>query len=159
MANKIFRIGNKIVDFDEDKFILGNVSYPYEKGLLELIFKKNPAPYSVKDENIKTYGKILKFTNAHRKHFLPEESIKSNTSPKYTDYVLKALEVTGDGIPLLPKYMVANNSQVQYTHWDDPNELVDRLRILVAERQAGNNSHDNEILSIIEELREAEIIY
>ena len=110
-------------------------------------------------ENLKTYGKIIKSTSAHRKFYRPEESMRANKSSKYLNYVVKALEVAGDGIPLLPKYMVANNSQVQYTHWDDPNELVDRLRSLVAERQAGNNSHDNEILSIIEELREAEIIY
>ena len=44
-------------------------------------------------------------------------------------------------------------------YWDDPNELVDRLRLLIAERSAGNNNHDNEIHSIIEELREAKIIF
>ena len=38
-------------------------------------------------------------------------------------------------------------------HWDDPNEIVDRLRLLEASRQAGYNGHDNEILSIIEEFR------
>ena len=57
---------------------------------------------------------------------------------------MKALKVVMHGIPLLSKYIVANNSQVQYTHWDDPNELVDHLRILAAERQAGNNGHDNQ---------------
>jgi len=35
----------------------------------------------------------------------------------------------------------------------DPNELVDRLQLLEASRQAGHNAHNNEILSIIEELR------
>ena len=35
MANKTFQIGNKKVEFDEDKFILGNVPFPYEKGLLK----------------------------------------------------------------------------------------------------------------------------
>jgi len=39
-------------------------------------------------------------------------------------------------------------------HWDDPNELVDRMRLLKASRQAGRNSRD----VIIEELREAGII-
>lgn len=48
---------------------------------------------------------------------------------------------------------------MDYVYWDDPNELVDRLRLLIAETSAGNNSHTNEIHSIIEELREANIIY
>jgi len=44
-------------------------------------------------------------------------------------------------------------------HWDDLNELVDHLWLLEASRQnAGHNAHDNEMLSIIEELREAGII-
>jgi hypothetical protein len=42
-----------------------------------------------------------------------------------------------------------------YEYWDDPNELVDRLRLLIASRDAGHSGHENEILSIIEELREA----
>ena len=48
---------------------------------------------------------------------------------------------------------------LDYIYWDDPNELVDRLQLLTAERSAGNPSHVNEIHSIIEELREAGYIY
>ena len=50
-------------------------------------------------------------------------------------------------------------NQLDYVYWDDLNELVDRLRLLLASQAAGNPSHTNEIISIIEELREAEIIY
>ena len=61
---------------------------------------------------------------------------------------------TGKG---LPQFKIAKrNASVDYKFWDDPNELVDRLRLLVAERSAGNTGHNNEILAIIEELREAE---
>lgn len=61
----------------------------------------------------------------------------------------------------LPKFMIAHSkaSPIDYMYWDNPNELVDRLRLLIAERSAGNNNHDNEIHAIIEELREANIIY
>ncbi|KYN20113.1 hypothetical protein ALC57_07541 [Trachymyrmex cornetzi] len=51
--------------------------------------------------------------------------------------------------------MTLNDNKIDYIHWDDPNDIVDRLRLLEASRQAGHNGHDNEILSIIEELREA----
>ena len=43
-------------------------------------------------------------------------------------------------------------------YWDDPNELVERLRLLAAEYQAGNTTHSNEIMAILEELREADLI-
>ena len=43
-------------------------------------------------------------------------------------------------------------------YWNDPNELVDRLRLLLASKAAGNTGLSNEILSIYEELYEAGII-
>ena len=58
----------------------------------------------------------------------------------------------------IPRSMTVTDNAVDYVHWDDPNELVDRLRLLDASHQAGNNAHDNEFLSIIEELREAGLI-
>ena len=60
---------------------------------------------------------------------------------------------SGEGIP---KYKIANpESNIDIVYWDYPNELVDRLRLLVSEQQAGNKIHTNEILSITEDLREA----
>jgi len=58
----------------------------------------------------------------------------------------------------LPHTMILNNNAIDYVHWDDSNEQVNRLRLLDASHRAGNNAHDNEILSIIEELREAGLI-
>jgi len=50
--------------------------------------------------------------------------------------------------------MILNDNAIDYVHWDDPNKLMvydcSMLRI--------NNVHDNEVLSIIEELREAGLI-
>jgi len=54
--------------------------------------------------------------------------------------------------------MMLNDNAIDYAHWDDPNELVNLLRLLDASQRAGNNAHDNEMLSIIEELREAGFI-
>lgn len=55
--------------------------------------------------------------------------------------------------------MSYNTEPIEYVHWDDPNELVDRLKLLVASKNAGNNAHENEIISIIEELKEANIVH
>ena len=52
-------------------------------------------------------------------------------------------------------FNVVSNAPIDYVYWDDPNELVDRLRLLLASRAAGSNSHVNEINSIIEQLRDA----
>lgn len=38
------------------------------------------------------------------------------------------------------------------------NELRDRLKLLFVSRGAGNTGHDNEILAIIEELKDPKII-
>ncbi|KYQ58112.1 hypothetical protein ALC60_02907 [Trachymyrmex zeteki] len=53
----------------------------------------------------------------------------------------------------LPHAITLNDNAIDYVYWDDPNELVHRLRLLDASHRAGNNAHD-EILSILEELRE-----
>jgi len=58
----------------------------------------------------------------------------------------------------IPRTVTLNDNKIDYVHWDDLNELVDHLRLLEASRQAGHNAHNNEILSIIEELREAGLI-
>ncbi|KAL6254090.1 hypothetical protein P5V15_014709 [Pogonomyrmex californicus] len=64
----------------------------------------------------------------------------------------------GAGMNNIPSTMKLNDNKIDYVHWDDPNELVDRLRLLDASHRAGHNAHDNEMLSIIEELHEAGII-
>lgn len=50
------------------------------------------------------------------------------------------------------------DSRIIYEYFDDPNELCDRLKLLISSRAAGNTNHMQEINSIIEELRELECI-
>lgn len=54
---------------------------------------------------------------------------------------------------------VPYNEQVVYEHYDDPNELCERLQLLIASRAAGNSNHMQEINSIVAELREAGVIF
>jgi len=56
-------------------------------------------------------------------------------------------------------YMTLQKSNPNYVYWNDVNELVERLEILVASKEAGNTSHNGENFSILEELREERIIY
>ena len=46
----------------------------------------------------------------------------------------------------------------EYVWFDEPDEIVNRLRLLISEQEAGNTSVSNEIASIIEELTEMNII-
>lgn len=79
-----------------------------------------------------------------------EESKNIHKSPVKSTQLAKK----GGSLPKLKKY----NPNTDFIYWDDVNELVDRLKILIASRDAGNSNHYNEILSIIEELTEAGII-
>lgn len=51
---------------------------------------------------------------------------------------------------------VIPNTQLVY--YDNPNELVTRLNLLVSSQNAGNTGVNNEIISILEELRERKLI-
>jgi len=59
---------------------------------------------------------------------------------------------------VIPRTVTLNDNKIDYVHWDDPNELMDRFQLPEGSWQAGHNAHDNEILSIIEELCKALII-
>lgn len=54
--------------------------------------------------------------------------------------------------------MEVDNNKINCIHWDYPNGLLDRLRLLLVSVSAGHTSHNNEINSIIEELKESHII-
>ena len=126
--------------------------------MLELLFLKHPTVKASSKKDIHNYKRILEATNVHRKKFSSEGEFRTHKSKKFSEIIEPLFTVfTGSG--LLPQFKISRkNTSVDYTYWDDPNELVDRLRLLLAERAAGNNSHTNEIHSIIEELREAKII-
>lgn len=51
------------------------------------------------------------------------------------------------------------NENIVHEFYDDPNELCERLHLLIASRAAGNSNHMQEINSIITELREADVIF
>lgn len=70
----------------------------------------------------------------------------------------KRKKKSGAGITLPDLMRYKKNENISYTYWNEPNELVDRLRLLIASKSAGHSGNTNEIMSIVEELREADII-
>lgn len=158
------------------------ITYPGTAGLFELLFKKEPLGYKEKD--LDNYMDILHRTNAYRRNHDANERVQGNGSIKYISIIGPYLQKKGITKPrninqamnrlaeafAKPKapYRVIrtgkgltlkkNKLNTDYVYWDNVNELVDRLRLLVASTSAGHNSHNNEILSIIEELKEAKVI-
>lgn len=131
-----FMIGDSVITFSGPNLCIGNVlCYRGSVGLYELLFKMNTRyPYAIQEK--KDYADILKKTGA-------VYSLRSQTTQSRR----------GQGLLL-----DLNNKPIEYIYFDDVNELCDRLKLLVASQHAGNNNHSNEITSILEELRECNII-
>ncbi|KYN22645.1 hypothetical protein ALC57_04952 [Trachymyrmex cornetzi] len=157
-------LGDKRITLHKnDDIIIDGKRYDGTTGLYELIFMKFPNESICTDDDVHTYRSILLTTNAHRRGHSPSNQVMGSKGYKYKNIIAPLVldKKVGTGINKranLPRTMTLNDNKIDYIHWDDPNEIVDRLRLLEASRQAGHNGHDNEILSIIEELREAGLI-
>lgn len=174
--NKQFLMGNEKVRIlasdnslhKKHVIIINDKQYHLTPGLKELLLRKTPDLSLVLPKDQLVYKNILDITNAHKRYYNSNEQIKGDKSIKYREIIrplflntvnnacLSEIEdiKTGNGLPILKKY----KTDTDLVYWDDPNELIERLKILIASRDAGNSNHDNEILSIIEELKEAGII-
>lgn len=176
--NKKLMMGNAVVQLSlstkakEKQYIVtvNNNKYELTAGLRELLMRNKPDLKLVTEKDKVVYKAMLINTNAHKRDFNPSGQIKGDKGLKYREIIkplfsqlnndnqnfpekLTKLK-TGGYLPELKKY----KSNTDYVYWDDPNELIERLKLLIASRNAGNDNHDNEIVSIIEELREAGII-
>jgi len=132
------------------------VRYVGTPDLYELIFKRVSGDVICTEDDKRKYKSMLLTTNAH-KYNDPHDRVRGNRGYKYKHVIapLMSIEPKKKSRRGLPRAMILNDNAIDYVHWDDFNELVDRLRLLEASRRA---AHDNEMLSIIEELREAGII-
>jgi hypothetical protein len=154
-------LGDKRFDVAaDDSVIVDGTRFKGTRGLYELIFMRTPDAGTYTNKDKLTYRTILFSTNAHKRGRTAGKPIMGNKGYKYRNIIAplvlppshKVGTTKGAG---LPSAMRLTDNAIDYVHWDDPNELVDRLRLLDASRRAGNDAHGNEILSIIEELREA----
>lgn len=148
--------GNSKLKYNNNTIMMNNIKFKLTPGLFTLLFHVKPINYSKND--LKNYHQILLSTNAHKRKYQSNAQIKGSKSYKY-QHIIKhlfkpKLSFIGRGV-LTKSYLKKDK---EYTYWDDPNELVNRLRLLLASDSAGNKNHKNEIISIIEELKEANII-
>lgn len=159
-------LGSKTTYLNDEELVICGEKYSLTPGLHELLFKKLPDLNEITEYDRQLYKTLLLKTNAHRRDFDPNKPIKSNKGMKYLRIIKPLFKLTkqrtvsdeifkyGTGLPTMKKV----KKDVSYVFWDDPNELVERLKLLIASRDAGNTGLDNEIISIIEELQEAGLV-
>lgn len=114
-------------------------------------------------EDLDNYKKILQLTKAHKEKYGKGQKI-IRTGIKYITIISHLFPPTKTSKPRhltvghgLNK-VVNTNSSIEYVYWDSINQLINRLRLLFSSKLSGNTSVNNEIVSIISELREAGII-
>lgn len=137
-SNGELKIGNLPISFTNDEIIVGNKKYPRTIGLTELVILKRPSDSVTKNDNI-NYKNILEESKAH---LTRDGKLRVHpTSAKFKDIIAPMFKYKGGGVlpkiarqKTLPLFKVAHkNPMLDYKYWDDPNELVDRLRLLIAE--------------------------
>lgn len=153
-------------------FVVNDQEFPLTKGLTSLLMSEAPKDYNPNE--LELYKQMIKLTSAHKSSFNPKSSIyRLRGRTKYDTIISELFPIAkGNGLGVTSGGCIYKKPQmnykslslknrvgkINYTYWDDPNELVDRLRILLASKSAGHTGHENEMISIIEELREAKII-
>ncbi|KAE9526212.1 hypothetical protein AGLY_013843 [Aphis glycines] len=144
-TNGSVHLGKKEIKLVDNTLTIEDTSYPLTQGLGNLIFSKSPKLYTKND--LETYKSILIQTSAH----LTADGTKIKRGGNKYSGLIQNLFPSGAGLSVkLQKHNLV--------YWNDPNELVERLKLLLASKAAGNTGVSNEILSIFEELREAGLI-
>lgn len=97
----------------------------------------------------------IKNRRAAKKKKIPADILESRKRKKFQNNRKSVVLKYGQA---LEKGFIPYTENIAYEYYDDPNELCERLQLLIASKGAGNTNHDQEINSIIEELRESNII-
>lgn len=153
-------IGNSIINFTNNRknIKIKNKEFKVTKGLLELLFKKRPLQKYISTVDLQNYKSILILSSAHLLRHSEGERINGTKSPKYR-LIINKLFKKGQG--LNEPYLKAQPVECapEYIPYSNINDIVDRLRTLKASEAAGNNSHRNEEIHIVNELRRQGVIY
>lgn len=144
------------------------------KAQSKLLFKRNPGNYTPNNFK-KHYIDIVEATYAYRKNYNQLGQLQGNVNIKWRSIIRPELErrnistptssrsfrtraQSSTGYGLIPEQLTVTNRKSDYIYWDDPNELVNRLRVLISSKNAGYTCQEDEIMSIVEELREDNLI-
>ena len=157
-----FRLGNVEIDFDSDNTIHLGTGHIFKgtPGIFELLFIQKPDKSKISQSDLETYKQLLQISGVHKVNYNPNGRNRSSKSHKYKTYISKLFPPTKRvRTTKFGRGLIRNNDKLyNYIYFDDPNELVNRLAVLHASKEAGNSALDPEIASIVEELRELGLI-
>ena len=177
-----FFIGDSPITFKGSDFQIKGINYKGTVGLYKLLSLKRPTIYT--NDDLHQYLDILLRTHALHRNYDPKQQIQGDGTYKYTNIIKPMYDAKQESLrqktlsfrsrtsnlpakstSKVPKktgsgglYKKWNDRPLEYVYWDDPNELVERLELLIRSKEAGNSGNDNEIVSIIEELKERKVI-
>lgn len=117
--------------------------------------RKSEPKVSISLEDYDQYGKFVGLAPKRRRIEITENTL---AQIKKSRQQMKKRRIKYDGKGVEKKF-IPYSENIVYEYYDDPNELVDRLMLLVSSKGAGNTNHDQEINSIVEELRERNVIH
>lgn len=165
-------IGDSEVKIIKNDIIIKDKKYEGTEGLWELLTTKEPEDYNYTNNDYDNYTNIILNTNAvYQNNDKSTKRIKSSGGYKYKNIIRPILlhmgiikdKKYGEGLSNISKSTYFKNktkNNVEYKYWNDIDELKERLNLLIGESEAGNDDPliHNEIMNIIEELREEGII-
>ncbi|KAJ3646935.1 hypothetical protein Zmor_024492 [Zophobas morio] len=167
-------------DYDPEQQIKGSRGEKYLQHIQPLFSKTTDKKRSKSTPQITEYfpekkrSKRINTNNESSPSFSPTLSSSRNTPPTASIIPTRTTlmrqqrtySVPNTSTPTLPllgkksgRGLYNNNFVTEYVYYDAFDELVERLNLLHASVKAGNTTHINEIRSIEEELREADVIY
>jgi len=139
-------IGDSKITFTTTRVYVKGKQFDATPGLMELLFMQVPKTDFIGKDDLRNYKEILFLTNAHRQQYSAEKPVNTNRGKKYVNVISVILKPEGDTVGSgLPSLMTVA--------YDDVNEVVNRLRILVLSKGAGHSGHDGEIDYLTDMLR------
>ena len=168
-------LGGEVIKFlDNGDIHVGQNVYTGTPALYHFLFMKT-MPDDYTDEDVTAYTRMLILSGVHRKGYDTMQARAHTNTNKYKNVISpllrRAVELSRSGIASPSTstrtsriegqgYKLVTDQTKDYVYYSSPNDLVDRLRLLVAAEQAGNKlaHHHNEIESILQELRDIGII-
>ena len=138
-----FYIGNKLAIIVDNDLVVGKDEYEGTHGLWELIVSKNQDKTKYTPEEYDNYARLVVKTNTLRRNNDPNSSYAKSSGGKKWLGLLSQIwknrgEYEGSGVVVIPS---------------DPNTLLERLDLLLANQKAGHTGVRNELVSICDELK------
>ena len=133
----MYFLGDKQIFIKDNNIIVNGHKFNGSTGLWALIMENTPNIENIENEDFESYKELMQLTNALDKGLENRHANKTDKFHLLTQLFEEQKEQKGRGISFLPS---------------DIDSLHDRLKVLLAEFNAGNRATRNEIVAIVDNL-------